>query len=158
MNTPTHTYTYVVATVVETTTSKKLTNSHKYFCWSFAAHTHTQKKYTHNETLFCDLAIECSTVFFKRKKEKISCRLLVFRCGGVQSLPNKHTHARIPLHCISATSHCSNLTPYIRNESVDICRVQNEKKGSYQHTIYSITATHIYNMCIEMISVYAIFH
>lgn len=33
-----------------------------------------------------------------------------------------------------------------------------KKKGSYQHTIYSITATHIYNMCIEMISVYAIFH
>lgn len=32
------------------------------------------------------------------------------------------------------------------------------KKRSYQHTIYSITATHIYNMCIEMISVYAIFH
>lgn len=32
------------------------------------------------------------------------------------------------------------------------------EKRSYQHTIYGITATHIYNMCIEMISVYAIFH
>lgn len=131
---------------------KKLTNSHKYFEFGLCSSTWSKKMRAWEQLVLLWLSK------FNVRIEKLPIARLC--CCGWCYIKTLHFFFS-SLHSSVAGAPSlkwhiemagSNGVPYKKKYNMANVERKRENRWSYQHTIYSITATHIYNMCIEMIS------